>query len=147
MVITKRWGGTWILLPPVPSTSVKSLEKFYEGLFAVRLIENAPIENEGMTMIFADAHSLIPEDPSEKFWWAMNGALPYKTCTLIPQRILSVLTSAVCFLIISAKPSSLILLQVPVCCFIISHLLVLRFLICAFSTERQLIARLQTWHV
>lgn len=39
----------------MPSTSVKSLEKFYEGLFAVGLIENAPIESEGTTMIFADA--------------------------------------------------------------------------------------------
>lgn len=50
------------------STSLKSPEKLYKGLVAVGLIGSALIESEGMmTMIFADVHSLSPEDPSEKF--------------------------------------------------------------------------------
>lgn len=68
MVTTEQEGGGRIFLPPLLSTSVKSPEKVYEGLFAVGLmIESALIESEGVTVIFADTHSLSAEYPSEKF--------------------------------------------------------------------------------
>lgn len=39
----------------------------HEGLFAVGLTESALTKREDMAMIFVDAHSLSPGDPSEKF--------------------------------------------------------------------------------